>query len=94
MSKAHILIVDDEENFRLSLVEAFREQGYTVADAASAQEALEAIEAASFDALLVDLVMPYIDGLLLLEKVRERLPEAVSSPSFERRRLRLCHQAI
>jgi len=75
--RAKILIVDDEERLRLSLAEALELEGYTVATAADALEALEVIKTLPFDLLLTDLVMPSMDGLTFLEKARQLLPEAV-----------------
>jgi signal transduction histidine kinase len=77
MDPARLLIVDDEENLRTSLCQAFRMEGYEVTGAADAQEALALIQGANFDVLLSDLMMPGIDGLALLEKARVLMPEAV-----------------
>jgi len=77
MDPARLLIVDDEENLRTSLCQAFRMEGYEVTGAADAQEALALIQGANFDVLLSDLMMPGLDGLALLEKARVLMPEAV-----------------
>ena len=77
MDPARLLIVDDEENLRTSLCQAFRMEGYEVTGAADAQEALALIQEANFDVLLSDLMMPGLDGLSLLEKARVLMPEAV-----------------
>lgn len=77
MDPARLLIVDDEENLRTSLCQAFRMEGYGVTGASDAQEALTLIQGANFDVLLSDLMMPGIDGLSLLEKARVLMPEAV-----------------
>lgn len=75
--RAKILIIDDEEKLRLSLAEALELEGYAVATAPDAREALEAIKTLPFDLLLTDLVMPSMDGLAFLEKARQFLPDAV-----------------
>jgi len=77
MDPARLLIVDDEENLRTSLFQAFRMEGYEVTGAADAQEALALIQGSNFDVLLSDLMMPGLDGLALLEKARVLMPEAV-----------------
>ena len=77
MHVARLLIVDDEENLRTSLCQAFRMEGYEVTGVSDAQEALGLIQGATFDVLLSDLMMPGLDGLSLLEKARLLLPEAV-----------------
>jgi signal transduction histidine kinase len=70
-----ILIVDDEPGLLSSLVMAFEANGYRSAGASSAAEALETLRGASFDAMLTDLVMPGMDGLSLLERVRVDYPD-------------------
>lgn len=75
-SAGSILIVDDEEALQTSLVAAFNLQGYRAAGAGSGREALQRLQQATFDVLLVDLRMPDIDGLQLMERVRESVPDA------------------
>lgn len=72
-----ILIVDDEEKVVFFLRESLEElgQNVTVGAAKSAEEALEKIEAQRFDLVISDLRMPGIDGLKLLEEIKERNPE-------------------
>lgn len=70
-----ILIVDDEEGLRSSLVTAFGLQGYQAAGAAAGPAALELLAERHFDVLLTDLVMGEMDGLTLLERVRPRYPD-------------------
>jgi signal transduction histidine kinase len=69
-----LLIVDDEEGLLASLVAAFQLQGYRVEGVETARAALEALEQAPFDALLTDMIMPGMDGLALMERVRCRHP--------------------
>jgi len=64
-SKAKLLVVDDELIVRDSLDKWFREEGYEVATADSAQEALAKMAAGSFDLALVDIKMPGVDGVEL-----------------------------
>ena len=70
-----LLIVDDDTGLLPTLVSAFGAQGYLVDGAKSGPEALEKLERGAFDALLTDQVMPGMDGLALLERVRVRFPE-------------------
>ncbi len=74
---ARILIVDDEDNLRLTLSQAFQMEGYEVREASDSQEAVSLVTREVFDVLLTDLMMPKIDGLSLLEKARSILPDAV-----------------
>ncbi|MBW1980372.1 MAG: sigma-54-dependent Fis family transcriptional regulator [Deltaproteobacteria bacterium] len=69
-----ILIVDDEPNIRQGLAEALQDQGYHIEQAASGEEALQRLEDREFHLALVDLVMDGMDGIELLQKVKQRWP--------------------
>src|ERR1035437_9622979 len=75
----HILVVDDEAEIRSSLEEILREEGYGVATAATAAEALVLIEDAPYDVVLLDIWLPDRDGLDVLNEIhglaRARRPE-------------------
>ena len=73
--KGRILVVDDETNARTALLELLRDEGYAVESAADAFKALG--KAADFtpDLVLTDLKMPGMDGLQLLQKLRESDPD-------------------
>jgi CheY-like chemotaxis protein len=72
-----VLIVDDEEKVVFFLRESLEELGrdFTIGTAKSAEEALEKIETRPYDLVISDLRMPGIDGLQLLERVKDRHPE-------------------
>ena len=74
--KARILVVDDEEIVRESLSEWLREDGYAVEMAPDGMTALERIKAEPWAVLLVDLKMPGVDGLQVLEEARKLRPDA------------------
>jgi two-component system nitrogen regulation response regulator NtrX len=71
----HILVVDDESEIRSSLEEILREEGYSVACAADAEEALTLLRDAPFDVVLLDIWLPGRDGLEALAEIREMAPE-------------------
>jgi two-component system nitrogen regulation response regulator NtrX len=71
----HILVVDDEAEIRASLEEILREEGYSVAGAADAGEAIEMLRDAPYDVVLLDIWLPGRDGLELLSDLRESPPE-------------------
>jgi DNA-binding NtrC family response regulator len=73
--KPRILIVDDDQGTLASLSRAFALEGYTTATAASAGRALERLQEEPVDAVLSDVVMPEMDGLQFLAKVKERSPD-------------------
>lgn len=77
MYPLRVLIVDDEKNLRETLALAFEMEGYAVSMAGNALEAVEAARNTQFDAIITDLIMPGIDGIGLMERVRSILPEAV-----------------
>jgi len=70
-----ILLVDDEADFLEALSERMRLRGMDVATSASAQEALEAVEEGTFDAVVLDLMMPGMDGLEALRILKQKDPK-------------------
>ncbi len=70
-----VLLVDDEEAFLEVTSERLRARGMEVATSSSAPEALAMIEQDLFDAVVLDLKMPGMDGLEALKRIRERRPD-------------------
>ncbi|MHB8799505.1 MAG: response regulator [Thermoanaerobaculia bacterium] len=94
--KPSILVVDDDDSFRTSIVEALTSDGYLVHPAANGIEALARLESVPVDLLLTDIRMPGMDGIELVEALLNRkgiLPcivmSAYSTPTLERRASRL-----
>ncbi len=75
-SELKVLVVDDEKAMRESLAAWLRKEGHAVECAAGGPEALSMLDRREFDLLLVDIKMPGMDGLELLDLVRERSPGA------------------
>jgi DNA-binding NtrC family response regulator len=71
---AKILIVDDEPNILSTLRRALELEGYGVEVAGSGRLALEKLKANGFDAVLLDVAMPEMNGLEVLRQVREIHP--------------------
>ena len=65
-----LLVVDDIANNRDVLSRLFRRRGYEVAEAATGCAALELIAKEHFNAVLLDVVMPEMDGLEVLGRIR------------------------
>jgi DNA-binding NtrC family response regulator len=74
-TKASLLVVDDELIVRDSLDKWFREEGYDVTVAESAQDALGKMAAKRFDLSLVDIKMPGTDGVELQRRMHEIDPD-------------------
>jgi len=72
----HILIVDDEAEIRSSLEEILREEGYGVATAGTAAEAIAMVQDAPYDVVLLDIWLPDRDGLDVLNDVHALAAEA------------------
>lgn len=72
---AHILVIDDDKAMRDACFQILSRQGYRVELAASAKQGLTLLERLSFDSILLDLVMPDMDGLEALKKIRALDPD-------------------
>lgn len=70
-----VLLIDDEAEFVETLAARMRSRQMTVNTATSAAEALNRDDVGSYDAIVLDLQMPDMDGLAALEKIKKRNPE-------------------
>jgi two-component system nitrogen regulation response regulator GlnG len=73
---ARILIADDEESLRWVLTKGLRGAGYDVTAVADGESALRAFEAEPFDLVFLDVRMPGLDGLAVLDRLRASRPDA------------------
>lgn len=74
-SKLDLLIVDDDQELRQGLVAYFADQGHRVREAESGEAAVETLDSHSFAVAVVDMVMPGMSGIDLLEKIKEENPD-------------------
>ncbi|HSG27147.1 MAG TPA: sigma-54 dependent transcriptional regulator [Candidatus Krumholzibacterium sp.] len=71
-----ILLVDDEDTIRMFLEKTIRDEGYEALTAADGTTALEIMRRELPDLILLDLKLPDMNGIEVLQKVKEDLPEA------------------
>lgn len=69
--KGHVLVVDDSRVNRARISHVLRQQGHTVTMAENGQEAVNLIDIKSFDLMLLDIVMPEMDGYQVLERMNQ-----------------------
>ena len=72
MNAPQVLIVDDEPNIVMSLEFLMRKNGYRVSIARNGTEALEAIDQTPFAVVLLDVMMPDVDGYQVCRHGRQR----------------------
>ena len=70
-----ILIVDDEKNLRRVLQNALEAEGHTVLQAATGEEALERFAKSPCDLVLLDMILPDLNGLQVLQRMKRHAPD-------------------
>src|SRR3990172_1566597 len=76
MNHTVILVIDDNEEHASATAESLQKVGYKCRIATSGKEGLKFIEDGELDIIITDLIMHDIDGMQILKKTKERLPEA------------------
>jgi two-component system alkaline phosphatase synthesis response regulator PhoP len=69
-NKASILLVEDEENLHEALKLNLELEGYSVSSAVDGSEALRAVEQEYFDLVILDVMLPEVDGITVAETIR------------------------
>jgi len=69
-SKASILLVEDEENLHEALKLNLELEGYSVSSAVDGSEALRAVDQEYFDLVILDVMLPEVDGITVAETIR------------------------
>ncbi|MBI2946284.1 MAG: response regulator transcription factor [Verrucomicrobia bacterium] len=72
-----ILVVEDEPRLLRSLAKALREEGYAVDTAEAGDEGLYKAENYDYDAIVLDVMLPRLDGWQILERLRKQKPTPV-----------------
>lgn len=75
LSNARLLVVDDEPNIRTAIAQALRLTGYSVDEASSGLEALALLGQQTYDLMVVDMKMPGLDGIEVMDRARQLQPE-------------------
>jgi DNA-binding NtrC family response regulator len=72
--KIRILLVDDEKDFVETLAERLRTRGFHVTEALNGEEALEKLKEYNFDVTILDVQMPGMSGIEVLEAIKKLKP--------------------
>jgi DNA-binding NtrC family response regulator len=72
---AKVLLIDDEKDFLDIMAERMAARGMDVSTTGSAENALEMVTAESYDAVIMDLMMPQMDGLKALKLFKQSRPD-------------------
>ena len=75
MQEIQMLLVDDEDDFRITLANRLKLRKVDVTDVASGNEAIELVKQKSFDVAVIDVKMPGIDGIETLKQVKKIQPD-------------------
>ena len=70
-----ILVVEDDPSVAQVLAEVLRVEGHDVLVALDGVEALNVVETTTVDGVFLDLIMPGLDGLSVLSRIRSRFPD-------------------
>jgi DNA-binding NtrC family response regulator len=72
---ARILVIDDEQYIRTALREVLEREGFEVSAAADGKKGLELLENEGADLVITDIIMPGIDGVATLERIKKAYPD-------------------
>jgi two-component system alkaline phosphatase synthesis response regulator PhoP len=67
-----ILVVDDDEMVLMALEELLKPEGYEVQTVSSGTEALQKLDQGAYDLLMLDVIMPEMDGYELCKRIRQK----------------------
>ena len=74
MEEFRVLVVDDEEDFRETIVKRLQKRKMTAQGAESGEKALDLIDAQPFDVVVLDVKMPGLDGIETLREIKKKKP--------------------
>lgn len=73
--KQKIMLVEDEESLAVGLKFNLGEEGYEVSHARDGREALEFYEKENYDLIILDVMLPYVNGFEVAEQIRKKNPQ-------------------
>jgi DNA-binding response OmpR family regulator len=73
--KQKIMLVEDEESLAVGLQFNLEEEGYEVVHARDGKQALEFYESESYDLIILDVMLPYVNGFEVAEQIRKKNPQ-------------------
>lgn len=74
-ARQKILVVEDEEFLRRLYVDLLKEEGYEVDSAQDGEEGYQKISQGAYDLILLDYLLPKMDGIKILNKLKSELPD-------------------
>lgn len=74
MKECKLLIVDDEDDFRETLLKRLKKRNIPAVGAESGNRALELLESQEFDVVVLDVLMPGLDGIATLREIKKNKP--------------------
>lgn len=77
MSRGKVLIIDDDESLRIACAQALELGDFSIATASDGAQGLERARRESFDVALLDLMMPGMPGMEVLQKLKQELPNVM-----------------
>jgi len=77
MEKYKVLIVEDEHDIRELYRDLLTDQGFDVLEAADGVSGLRIAKESSWDLMLLDIMLPQVDGLRVLEEIREKFQKPI-----------------
>ncbi|MEK6861403.1 MAG: response regulator [Nanoarchaeota archaeon] len=75
MNGEKILIVEDDLFLRELYIDTLKGEGYAVEEAADGEEALSKIKLGGYDLVLLDIILPKIDGLTIMRRIKSEPPQ-------------------
>jgi len=71
----HVLIIDDDPQFRLMLAETFRDEGFEVTEASDGKKGIQSHRSAPADIAIIDMIMPEQEGVETITRFRKDFPD-------------------